>query len=287
LSQAFPTGLFDNQPIHEYLQQVYSFNGRSNDFRTLGRNLYVVAVDLDTAEAVIFGTKGFDHVPISKAVQASTALPGLYPPVEIDGRYYVDGALVKTMHASVALNKGADLVFCINPLVPFDANLAAQAGISEHETLIEGGMPVVLSQTFRAIIHSRLQVGMSSYDTQYENADVILFEPNRDDPKMFFTNVFSFANRLRVCEHAYQTTRNDLYARRYELESILSQHGITLRIDILEDKTRHFSTGLQLDDIADARQVTSREQLSDDLDKTLSQLRQNQVNCSSPSILNS
>jgi len=285
LSQALPTGLFDNQAIHEYLQQVYSFNGRSNDFRTLGRNLYVVAVDLDTGEAVIFGSKGYDHVPISKAVQASTALPGLYPPVEIDGRHYVDGALMKTMHASVALNKGADLVFCINPLVPFDANLAAQAGISEHETLIEGGMPVVLSQTFRAIIHSRLQVGMSSYDTQYENADVILFEPNRDDPKMFFANVFSFANRLWVCEHAYQTTRRDLYARRYELESILSQHGIALRMDILEDKNRHFSTGLQTDDIAAARQVPPKAQLSDDLDNTLNQLRQSQVHFRSPSIL--
>jgi predicted acylesterase/phospholipase RssA len=287
LSQAFPTGLFDNRSIHEYLQQVFSVNDRSNDFRTLGRNLYVVAVDLDTGEAVIFGSKGHDYVPISKAVQASTALPGLYPPVEIDGRHYVDGALVKTMHASVALSKGADLVFCVNPLVPFDANLAAQAGISEHETLLEGGMPVVLSQTFRTIIHSRLQVGMSSYDTQYENADVILFEPNRDDPKMFFANVFSFANRLWVCEHAYQTTRSDLYARRYELESMLSQHGITLRTDILEDKNRHFSTGLQTDDGAVARQLPSEERFSEDLENTFNQLRKSQIHFKSPSTLDS
>lgn len=42
------------------------------------------------------GAPGFDHVPISQAVLASTALPGLFPPVEIDGRFYVDGALKKT-----------------------------------------------------------------------------------------------------------------------------------------------------------------------------------------------
>ena len=34
-------------------------------------------------------------MPISRAVEASCALPGLYPPVEIDGEFFVDGALVK------------------------------------------------------------------------------------------------------------------------------------------------------------------------------------------------
>lgn len=247
LSQALPTGIFDNEPIHRYLSQLYSVPGRTNDFRELGQKLYVVAVDIDTGEPVRFGSKGYDHIPISKAVQASTALPGVYPPVKINGHYYVDGALIKTMHASVALSQGADLVFCINPLVPFDANLAAQAGTLKHKSLVEGGMAVVLSQTFRTIIHSRLEVGMSSYDTQYENADVILFEPNREDPKLFFANVFSFANRFWVCEHAYQTTRNDLLARHVELESVLSRHGITLRMDILEDRDRHFSTSLEED----------------------------------------
>ena len=50
-------------------------------------------------------------------MKASTALPGLYSPVEIDGRHYVDGVLLKTMHASVALDEGADLVLCGNPIV--------------------------------------------------------------------------------------------------------------------------------------------------------------------------
>ena len=36
------------------------------------------------------------------------ALPGLFPPVAIDGEHYVDGALNKTLHASVALDEGVD-----------------------------------------------------------------------------------------------------------------------------------------------------------------------------------
>jgi NTE family protein len=248
LTQAIPTGIFDNEPICQYLTEIYSATGRTNDFRKLERKLFVVAVNLDTAEAVTFGAKGYDHIPISKAVQASFALPGLYPPVKIDGCYYVDGALLKTMHGSVALNEGLDLLICLNPIVPLDANLAAQKGKLEFGSLIGGGLAVVMSQTFRSIVHSRLLVGMSNYDVEYENADVILFEPNRDDAKMFFTNVFSFANRRWVCEHAYQMTRSDLLARHRELESVLARHGITLRVDILEDPSRHFSTGLYEED---------------------------------------
>jgi hypothetical protein len=134
-------------------------------------------------------------------------------------------------------------------LVPFDANLATHVGtLKKHESLVEKGLGVVLSQAFRTMIHSRLEVGMSSYDTQYENADVVLFEPNREDPKVFFANVFSFSNRLWVCEHAYQTTRHDLLARHNELGALLNRHGVSLRMDILEDKDRHFSTDLQNED---------------------------------------
>ena len=101
---------------------MFSTRGRSNDFRRLKHRLYLVATDLDTGEAVEFSAAGFDDVPISTAVQASAALPGLFPPVEIHGRYYVDGALIKTLHASVALRDGAELVLCVNPLVPFDSS---------------------------------------------------------------------------------------------------------------------------------------------------------------------
>jgi hypothetical protein len=66
----------------------------------------------------------------------------------------------------------------------------------------------------------------------------VLFEPGTDDPEMFFTNLFSYASRKRVCEHAYQRTRADLLKRRYELEPVLGRFGITLNIDALKDEKR-------------------------------------------------
>jgi predicted acylesterase/phospholipase RssA len=157
----------------------------------------------------------------------------LYPPVRIGGRYYVDGALRKTLHASVALREGARLVFCVNPLIPFDASLAAKHGQPRHEKLVTGGLPAVLSQTFRALIYSRMQVGMAGYARQYRRADVLLFQPKRDDAEMFFTNVFSYANRHRVFRHAYRSTLRDLRERRSELAPRLARHGISIRDDVL------------------------------------------------------
>lgn len=244
IAKAIPTSVFDNQPIERFLADLFSNRGMTNDFRALPHKLLIVGVDLDTGEAVRFGSKGHDDVPISKAVQASTALPGLYPPVQIDGRYFVDGGLKRTLHASSALDEGVNLLFCVNPLVPYDASLAPPGDDKRHDSLVEGGLPVVLSQTFRALIHSRMKVGMAKYETSYVDRDVVLFEPDTGDSKMFFTNVFSYANREMVCQHAYRTTRRDLWLRRKKLTPILDRHGITINEAILRDTDRHFTSAL-------------------------------------------
>jgi len=244
LTHAIPTALFDNEPIERFLAGLLSNRGFSNDFRRLAKELYIVAVDLDTGKPVRFGGEGASHVPISRAVQASTALPGLYPPVKIEGRDFVDGGLKRTLHASVALDAGCDLLFCINPIVPYDADLAPADKQKRHHKLVEGGLPVVLSQTFRAMIHSRMTVGIAKYDTLYPDAKLVLFEPDRHDSRMFFTNVFSYADRENVCQHAYRTTRRDLRDRRDELAPVLATHGISLRPGILDNLDRHFSEAL-------------------------------------------
>ena len=244
LAQAAPAGLFDNEGLHEYLKRAFTMLGRTNDFRQLKRSLYIVAADVESTEAVCFGAPGFDHVPISKAIQASTASPGLYVPVEIDGRYYVDGTLRKGLHASVAFEDGADLVFAVNPQVPIDASAAVRAGSMKPGELTRSGMPNVLSQTFRTMVYSRMQSGIAQYARDYPDKDILLFEPTRDDAKLFFSNVFSFQSRRMVCEHAYQMTRRDLLSRADQLEPKLAKYGIKLRRDRLEDEQRTISTSL-------------------------------------------
>lgn len=270
LNRIIPTGLFANDPIGAFLQDLYSTRHRTDDFRKLRRTLRVVATDLDTGESVRFGDKEHQHVPISKAIQASTALPGLYPPVKVDGRYYLDGALKRTLHASVALDEGADLLLCINPIVPYDAKLASKDPAKLHPNLTEGGLPVVLAQTFRALVHSRMEVGMEKYESTYPDRDILLFEPNRDDSQMFFTNIFSYSSRLQICQHAYETTRTDLRNRAKLLQPILQRHGIELNTRLLRKKNRHFSDAVNvpLNVLQNSRRKNRvTNQLSETLDK--------------------
>lgn len=233
LGKALPSGIYDNESIHQFLEETFRTAGRGNHFSDLDCQLFVVAVDLDNGTPMRFGAEGHQDVPISRAVQASAALPGLYPPVLINGRYYVDGALLRTLHASTALDQGVDLLLGINPLVPYGSGKRGQLPAVPPRQLISGGLPLILSQTFRALIQSRMQVGFDRYRSSHPNADLLLMEPDRDDEAIFFANIFSYASRNALCEHAWQATRQDLLARADELEPLLAGHGMRLRRDWL------------------------------------------------------
>jgi predicted acylesterase/phospholipase RssA len=233
LGRTLPTGIFSNAMVDARLARVFSRRGRTNDFAKLEAKLTLVATDLDTGEAAPFGRPGWDHVTISKAVQASCALPGLFPPVQIDGRHYVDGALKKTMHASVALDEGVDLLLCVNPLVPFDSR---GDGIPR---IADAGLPAVLSQTFRSLIHSRMELGMKHYERAYPKTDIVLVEPDQRDSQLYLANTFSYSQRRQLADHAYRSTRAMLRDRRSPLSATLARHGIMFDASVLADPDRH------------------------------------------------
>jgi NTE family protein len=252
LGPALPTGIFSNNEVNSRLCQLFSLEGRTNDFRQLKTRLTLVATNLDSGDAAPFGQPGWDHVPISKAVQASSALPGLFPPVEIDGKYYVDGALKKTLHAGIAMGDGIDLMLCLNPLVPFDATQIPELSMAgrvmrrglprERQAIpriVDGGLPAVLSQTFRSMIHSRLELGMKHYEHAYPDTDIVLIEPDHRDADMFLANTFGYGQRRQLAEHAYQTTRAMLRSRKTMLSAKLARHGVSLDMEVLDDPRRH------------------------------------------------
>jgi NTE family protein len=243
LGSALPTGLFSHAPIEQAIRRLLTTGGRSNRFADLQRRLVLVATDLDTGTAAPFGLPGWDDVPISQAVAASAALPGLFPPVHIQGRSYVDGALKKTLHARVLLDLGLDLVICLNPLVPFNATESERhrllaGGVQRLPSLEAGGLPLVMSQTFRTLIHSRLELGMHGYRTSHPGTDVLLFEPDQRDPALFTANTFTYGERRHIAEHAYQRTRADLRSRRNPLSRQLARHGLALNHAALDDAQR-------------------------------------------------
>ena len=278
LSASLPAGIFSNEQVHVQLERLFSLRGRTNDFRQLKTELTLVATNLDSGEAVPFGRPGWDHIPISRAVQASAALPGMFPPVEIDGNHYVDGALKKTMHASVALDQGVDLMLCVNPLVPFNATAPQVAkvmrrGLSSERhhipRIVDGGLPAVLSQTFRSIIHSRMVLGMRQYQRKYPDTDILLFEPDHRDPELYLANTFSYAQRRHLAEHAYQHTRQVLRSTKTSLSAKLWRHGITLNHDTLDDPKRQLSAPVEPRSPM-GQAIDRLQEIMDDLGRTVS-----------------
>ena len=278
LGPALPTGVFSNDEIDVRLTRFFSKPGRTNDFRQLKAKLTLVATNLDSGDAAPFGQPGWDHVPISKAVQASSALPGLFPPVEIDNQYFVDGALKKTMHAGVAMDEGIDLMFCLNPLVPFDATrpqpLSKKFTSNQRiPRIIDGGLPAVMSQTFRAMIHSRLELGMKHYEHSYPHTDIVLLEPDHRDTDMFLANTFSYRQRRQMAEHAYQSTRHMLRSRKTTLATQLARHGISLNMDILDDPKRQLVAPVPAATRV-GRAIASLEEIMNDLTRVVKPRRE-------------
>jgi len=76
------------------------------------RALTITAVDAETGEFAPFDrTSG---VPLLHAVAASCAVPGVYPPVTIDGRRYVDGGMRSAANADLA--QGYDRLVVLAPI---------------------------------------------------------------------------------------------------------------------------------------------------------------------------
>jgi NTE family protein len=67
-----------------------------------------VAACIETA-----GAHWFDQGPVVDAVLASSAVPGLLPPVKVDGRHYLDGGLVHSIPVGRALAQGATEVYVL------------------------------------------------------------------------------------------------------------------------------------------------------------------------------
>jgi hypothetical protein len=61
---------------------------------------------------------------------------------------------------------------------------------------------------------------------------------------MFFTNIFSYSSRQRVCQHAFQSTLADLRRRRDVLAPLLARHGLRLRDEVIDDVRRPVSMGM-------------------------------------------
>lgn len=231
LSEALPSGFYDSTSLEQYVRDVLSRPEYSNDFATLEKELYIIATDLDTGERAVFGEGENGNVPISLALSASSAMPVVYRPVRIGEREYIDGGIRGTASIDLAIEQGAGLVLCINPLVPFDNSRRDSIpflGGRHGGHLSEKGIQGVASQVLHIMMHSGLDYHIKQVRRAHPDVDIILIEPRVDDSYMHFYNIMRYSAQLTIAQHGFESVTLDL-AQEYDYyRSVLARHGIPI-----------------------------------------------------------
>ncbi len=229
LAEVLPSGAYTGEGIERYLAKVFAEDTRrSNDFRELAHELYLVATDLDSCERIVFGADGFDDVPISTAVRASGALPMVYAPVKVGDRELIDGGIVSTTNLDIAVEAGAALVIVINPIVPY-VNERADGGDGPPERRISDmGFSKIGYQAFKLLGHRRLHELASMWEERYPGVDIVLIEPEPTDALMFETPIMSFSSRIEIARHGFQSVTYHLLDQYERYSEIWARHGIEI-----------------------------------------------------------
>jgi predicted acylesterase/phospholipase RssA len=244
LGEHLPSGMYSGSGVEKYIRDVLSDPDRSNDFRELGSQLYLAATDLDTCERIVFGQEGWDDVPISTAVRASTALPMVYAPVMVKGRELVDGGIVSTTNLDIAVEAGAKFIVVVNPLVPFVNDFSKRVGGvfgSRPQRVSDMGLPQVGYQTFKLMAYQRLHEMARRWEERYPGVDIVLIEPEPNDELMFQTSIMNYTKRVQIAKHGFQSVTLKLAEDYESFREVCERHGIEISATRVRKVVKHFA----------------------------------------------
>ena len=108
-------GLLQGERILAMFERSTLHASAIDDFDGLPIPYRAVATDLNTGDAVVL-----DHGSLAMAMRASMSLPGIFQPVEVDGRVLLDGGLANQVPVDVVRAMGADVVIAVDVGTPLD-----------------------------------------------------------------------------------------------------------------------------------------------------------------------
>jgi len=230
LLDLLPPALYDSATLEAYLRELIADLGGSNQFDELAKELDIIATRLDTGQRAVFNQDS--RVRISEAIAASSAVPGLYKPVRLNGVDYVDGGVRGNASIDLAVERGATLVVCINPIVPYDAQEEAdeQADANGLNGLQESqvSMQAVLSQTLRARIHAGLHYHVKHLRHVYPEVDFYTIEPPQNDGNMSAPNLMRFGDRMEIARRGFETAVWQLAADEPTWQAMWQRHQVAV-----------------------------------------------------------
>jgi NTE family protein len=138
-------GFIKGEKLEEYVNRMLD----NTPLERLRIPFHAVATDIQKGEEVAFGRGN-----TGTAVRASCAIPGVFRPVKIDGRIYVDGGVVSPVPVEAARRLGADVVIAVD----ISSGISKRAPESTIETILQSV----------DIMHSRIS------GAQLSKADVVI-----------------------------------------------------------------------------------------------------------------
>ncbi len=192
LSQRHAPSFFTANEMERFFRSVLP----SNDFRNTDIDLYVTATSVDSHERAVFNSMynfqdDYNHfmtdVPIHRALRASYSIPGIFEPVKIKDRYYMDGEVRQTLSMDIGLAL-ADHVIVSHTYHP----LYLTEG-SVHDM----GWFNITKQALHIALYERICSWRDIYAAEYPDKQVIWIEPSPDDEVFFLAPEFSFRPEIQ------------------------------------------------------------------------------------------
>lgn len=180
LCAALPVGRMDTHP---YMEKLRFLTGNSWP----EKDLWIVAARLPSGKREVFGTKGCPPCDVPLAVSASCAIPGVFAPVHIDGRMYVDGGVHSPTNADVLAGHGIERVVVVSPMS------AARPTLRQRRVN-------PMRMFFRALLAAEVR------KLRAEGAEVIVFQPTALEQRVMGMNGLDAGRCARVAQIARDAT---------------------------------------------------------------------------------
>ena len=175
--------LFRREPLEQLIARTVG----DLTFQQLDPPVVVNTVDLNSGMQVSWGLPGLDDIRVADAVFASCALPGFFPPHEIGGRFFVDGAVVANVPFETARALGPELIVAVD--VSASTVLTADAQ--------DEGFAGVFARASEILMQALLEQRLETWTTP-----PIYYV----HPRVEHVSLFSFDHLREVVEEGYRAT---------------------------------------------------------------------------------
>jgi NTE family protein len=193
-------------------------------FSDLKRRLLINTVDLHSGMQVMWGLPGLRNVKVADAVAASCALPGIFPPREIDGRAYVDGAIIENLPVRMASSLGQGPILAINV-----ASMSVRRSALETQ-----GFAATYSRGLEIVMQTQIESQLRDWG----GPPLVLVQP-----KVEHISMFAFDKTDELIDAGYRATANTLDQLGTQLGGVARGMHPTRRLRVLIDEDRCVGCG--------------------------------------------